>query len=55
MELHTRVALLKGNDHPRQPMKIGWVVSSALLDAFEDSLLNLLAIKPQFLVIQPVT
>jgi len=53
-ELHTRVALLKGNDHPRQPMRIGWVGSSALLDAFEDSLLHLSAIKPQFLVIQSV-
>ena len=53
MEFHTRVALPKGKDHPTQPMKIGWVVSSALLDAFEDSLSNLSAIKPQFLVIQP--
>jgi len=41
-ELHTRVALnvLMGNDHRRQPVKIRWVGSSALLDGSEESLIT---------------
>jgi hypothetical protein len=55
-ELHTRVALhvLEENDYPRQPVKIHWAGLIALLDGFEDSLLNMSAIKQRFLVIQSV-